>query len=583
MKKWLLFFLMVFCFVSLVFSQNNTWGNLKKIHLYNSIKEYDKVLENLQLINLDGMNKKETEKVTSKLINFGDYYFSEGKYELSKSFYKKVLEISPGFWYVYNKLGKINNKKSNVVFNLEYGFKQLLMILKDFDSSFLILNIFFNVLFFSSIFVFFIFSFILFTRYFQLAGNDLFINKKGMLSIKRVFFVLIILFWPIFIFSGWMVYPFLIIGFLWVYLDVYERKTTLFIFILILILTFLFSFNNVLENNFKQKSFDIIRNVYKGSLFEKKVYDKFDDELKVIQALSYYKDGQYKTAMSILNSTEKGYKSKFKYNLLGNLYFKLGRISDSVESYRKSLIIWGDDKFVINNFTLALLRNNESNRIKTFNSFARLYPKIDELKMEELYLKDIKISQKVLWKRLFNGSRKKFELISFIKNLFIEFLKSPFIYYIIIFIIYILFTKKIFISLGQSINCIKCSKIIKNDLEHKFSKMCDECHQLFLIKDIVFLEAKIIKEKELNKKYRRKYLFNLLLSIIIPGLNLNFKERSKVFIIFGVCFYFLLGFYIFNRIIFEKVYLTSPIFVHFIGFIALIFYLSINLYSLKGD
>ncbi len=583
MKKRLLFFLMVFCFVSLVFSQNNTWGNLKKIHLYNSIKKYDKVLENLQLINLDGMNKKETEKVTSKLINFGDYYFSEGKHELSKNFYKKVLEISPGFWYVYNKLGKINNKKGNVVFNLEYGFKQLLMILKDFDSSFLILNTFFNVLFFSSIFVFFIFSFILFTRYFQLAGNDLFINKKGMLSIKRVFFVLIILFWPIFIFSGWMVYPFLIIGFLWVYLDVYERKTTLFILILILILTFLFSFNNVLENNFKQKSFDIIRNVYKGSLFEKKLYDKFDDELKVIQALSYYKDGQYKTALSILNSMEKSYKSKFKYNLLGNLYFKLGRISDSVESYRKSLVVWGDDKFIINNFTLALLRNNESNRIKTFNSFARLYPKINELKMEELYLKDIKISQKVLWKRLFNGSRKKFELISFIKNLFIEFLKSPFIYYIIIFIIYILFTKKIFISLGQSINCIKCSKIIKNDLEHKFSKMCDECHQLFLIKDIVFLEAKIIKERELNKKYRRKYLFNLLLSIIIPGLNLNFKERSKVFIIFGVCFYFLLGFYIFNRIIFEKVYLTSPIFVHFIGFIALIFYLSINLYSLKGD
>jgi tetratricopeptide (TPR) repeat protein len=583
MRKRLLFFLMVFCFVSLVFSQNNTWGNLKKIHLYDSIKNYDKVLENLQLINLDGMNKEETEKVAFELINFGDYYFSEGKHELSKSFYKKVLEISPEFWYVYNKLGKINNKKGNVVFNLEYGFKQSLMILKDFDSSFLILNTFFNVLFFSSIFVFFIFSFILFSRYFQLAGNDLFINKKGMLSIKRVFFVLIILFWPIFIFSGWMVYPFLIIGFLWIYLDAYERKTTFFIFIFILILTFLFSFNHVLENNFKQKSFDIIRNVYKGSLFEKKVYDKFDDELKVIQALSYYKNSQYKTALSILNSTKKSYKSKYKYNLLGNLYFKLGRISDSVESYRKSLIIWGDDKSVINNFTLALLRNNESNRIKTFNSFARLYPKINELKMEELYLKDIKITQKVLWKRVFNGSRKKFEPLSFIKNLFIEFLKSPFIYCMIIFIIYILFTKKIFVSLGQSINCIKCSKIIKNDLGYKFSKMCDECHQLFLIKDIVFLEAKIIKEKELNKKYRRKYLFNLLLSTIIPGLNLNFKERSKVFFIFAACFYFLLGFYIFNRIIFEKVYLTSPIFVHFIGFIALIFYLSINLYSLKGD
>ncbi len=583
MKKWFLFFSIVFCFVSMVFSQDNTWGNLKKIHLYDSIEKYDKVLENLQLINFSGLNKKEAEKIAFELINFGDYYFSKGKNKLSESFYKKVLEISPGFWYIYNRLGKISKKSGYVVSNLEYGFKQFLMILRDFDSLFLILNTLFNILSFSCIFVFFIFSLILFAKYFKLAGNDLFINKQGIISIKRVFFIFIILFWPIFISSGWMVYPFLIIGFLWVYLDIHERKTTLYIFVFIFITFFLFSFNQVLENNFRQKSFDVVRNVYKGGLFGKKAYDKFDNELKAIQAFSYYKNGQYRVALSILNSTGESYKSNFKYNLLGNVYFKLGRISESFESYRKSLIIDRDNKTVINNFTLALLNSNESNKIKTFNSYAKLYPKINELKMEELYLKDIKLSQKILWRRLFNNSKKSFNPISFIKSIFIEFVKLPLLYYIIIFAIYISFIKKIFVSMGKSTYCIKCSKIIDNNIPYRSSKMCDECHQLFLIKDIVFLEAKIIKEKELNKIYRKRYLFKLFLSVIIPGLSLNYKEKNKIFFIFGVGFYFLLGFYVFNRIIFEKVYLTSPIFVHFVGFIALIFYLFLNLFSLKED
>jgi len=585
MKKGFLFFSIVFCFVSMAFSQNNTntWGNLKKIYMYDSIKRYDKVLENLQLIGFVGLNKKEAEKIAFELINFGDYYSSKGKNKLSESFYKKVLEISPGFWYVYNRMGKINKKSGFVISNLEYGFKQFLMILRDFDSLFLIINTLFNVLFFSSIFVFFIFSIILFAKYFKLVGNDLLINKKGTISIKKLFFVFIILFWPIFIFSGWIAYPFLIIGFFWVYLDIYERKTTLYIFIFIFITSFLFSFNLVLENNFRQKSFDVARDVYKGSLFDKKAYDKFDNELKVIQALSYYKNGKYRVALSILDSTGKSYKSNFKYNLLGNVYFKLKRISDSIESYRKSLIIDRDNKIVINNFTLALLKSNELNKIKTFKSFAKLYPKINELKMNKLYLNDIKLSQKILWKRLFNNSKKNFDPISFIKSMFIEFIKLPLLYCLIIFAVYISFIKKIFISIGKSTYCIKCSKIIKSDHSYKSSKMCDECHQLFLIRDVVFLEAKIIKEKELNKKYRKKYLFNLFLSVIIPGLSLNYKEKNKIFFIFNVCFCFLFGFYLFNRIIFEKIYLTSPIFVHFVGFIALIFYLFLNLFSLKED
>ena len=75
----------------------------------------------------------------------------------------------------------------------------------------------------------------------------------------------------------------------------------------------------------------------------------------------------------------------------------------------------------------------------------------------------------------------------------------------------------------------------------------------------------------------------MFFSMFIPGLKLTFIERGKLFIIFSGLFYFLLGFYIFNVLIFQQMYMTSPIFLNYVGFSALLLYVLLNLYSLKGD
>ena len=143
--------------------------------------------------------------------------------------------------------------------------------------------------------------------------------------------------------------------------------------------------------------------------------------------------------------------------------------------------------------------------------------------------------------------------------------------------------KKVFQNLGKSTHCSKCSKIIKEVSVHKSYKLCDECYQLFLIKDVIFLEAKILKEKELKRKYRKKYLANLIFSIIIPGLNLLNKEKGKLFVGVSLVFWLLLGFACFGIIIFSDIYSLAPIFLNYIGFLAILMYLLINIFSLRGD
>jgi hypothetical protein len=137
--------------------------------------------------------------------------------------------------------------------------------------------------------------------------------------------------------------------------------------------------------------------------------------------------------------------------------------------------------------------------------------------------------------------------------------------------------------IGGSTYCSKCSKIIKEASVHKSYKLCDECYQLFLIKDVIFLEAKILKEKELNKKFRKKYTLGLLFSVLIPGLNFTYKERNRLFILLASLFYFLLGFSLIGTFVFTDVFSTAPIILSLIGMLAFLVHFIVNILSIVGD
>jgi tetratricopeptide (TPR) repeat protein len=435
--------------------------------------------------------------------------------------------------------------------------------------------------FFAGFFVFFLFSIILFIRYFKLACNDLLIDEHGNFIMKKLMLTILLLLWPLLVLSGWMIYPFLIIGFRWVYLNENEKKAISYFLILVVVFTALYSMNLMLEKSAKDENFKIIQKVYEGHLFEREDYNKFDNELKVAQAFSYYENKQYGTALDILISTGERYKNKLKYDLVGNIYYKSEDFNESITYYNEALLLNDKDDITLNNFTLSLLKNNEE---ELFESYAERYPEINDYKKNVSALKEVKIYPvSFLWNRLLNFSSERFHLGRFLKGLLIEFIKLPIIYFVLVFIIYIFGIRR-FVSpaLGGSTYCSRCSKIIKKASIHKSYKLCDECYQLFLIKDVIFLEAKILKEKELRKKFNKRYVIGLIFSFLIPGLTLNLKERNRLFILFSVMFYLLLGFSIIGTFIFMEIFSTAPIILNLIAMLAFIFYFLINLFSVLG-
>lgn len=580
MKKKGMFCILFLCWAMLGFSKSNSWGNLKKIYFYDSAGKYSKVVEELKSIDLEDVSRAEQKEIAQHLINFGDYYRAKNENTLAKAFYDKVIDLSPEYWYIYNKLEMMNRGKGDVFPDFKNVFKQLGMVFRDFKSAFLVLNTFFNTLFFSGIVVFFILAAALFINYFKLAGHDLLIDEKGGLSFSKSAFVIAVIFWPILMLSGWVIYPFLICGFLWVYLSNNEKKTVTAMIVLIFFLSLIYSINLSFERKISSKEFKITQSVNEGKLFDKDEYENFDDELKVFQAFSYYKNKQNDTALDILLSTKENYRSVLKYNLMGNIYYSAGDMAASIRNFKEALNLDDNNEITLNNFTLALMQNENP---RAFDLWAKRYPALKKYKDTHLELKEIKHFRGVFWKRLLNLSGRTFDFLSFLKNIFSEFFKLPILYCILLFIAYTIGVKKMYPNIGESTYCSKCSKIIKRVVNFKTSKLCEECHQLFLVKDVIFLEAKVLKEKEITRKARKKYSLILLSALVIPGLNLHYRRKNWLFVTLAMFIYILAGFAGIGIIIFNKMFSAAPIMFNYIGVAAVVLFFLVNIFSIIGE
>jgi DNA-directed RNA polymerase subunit RPC12/RpoP len=152
---------------------------------------------------------------------------------------------------------------------------------------------------------------------------------------------------------------------------------------------------------------------------------------------------------------------------------------------------------------------------------------------------------------------------------------------------YIFLLRRFVPSLGQSIFCSKCGKIIrKMSIEQAQSHaLCEDCYQLFLIKDPIFLEAKLIKEKEINRQASLKHFLLLAVSLVVPGFILNFRDRGKIFASLFFLFSVVFGLFLVNRVNFRGVFGVAPMFLSLIGLVAVVLYLAVAAYSLKeaGD
>jgi tetratricopeptide (TPR) repeat protein len=559
----------------------NPWSNLKKINFYDFSGDIAAVRENLAQMDAQSLVPSEKIELLQKLNELGDRYFQKKNFPMADLFYQKILLISPrDAWPIYNKLERINKLKGNPLWNFKNVWRQFGLVSRDFCGSFLLLNSFFNVLFFSSLLLFFLSITVMFFKYFKLVTHDFILGGNSKFQSKKLALLLILLLWPLAVLGGWGYYPFLFCGFMWFYFDHDDRVNIKRTIGILLVMTFLSSINNYLEKSLQSPGFQTIKNIYAGQLFPEQRYGLFDNEMKVMQAYAYYNQHKMDTALDILQATGNNYSSTLKLNLMGNIYFEKGNILQSIQFYRQSLSIDDQNKLTLKNFALALLKNNDPD---LFKFYLKNYPAILDYKDKVAVLQTITLPEAILWRRLLNFSWQDFHFWNFLGNIAVEFFKIPILLACLLMLVYISLLKKLSPLLGQSTFCNKCAKIIKKKSIEQAHPLCEDCYQLFLIKDPIFLEAKIIKEKEISRKFRLKYSLHLLVSLIVPGFCLNFKNKNNVFTFTFLIFFNVFGFYLFSALSFKDFFGTVPMFINFVGILAIILYLAFNAYSLGGD
>ncbi len=560
---------------------SNPWGDLKKIYFYDGSGNLAEVTHNLVTLDAQTLPPAEKIELIKKLSELGDRYYQKGDYRLAEAFYRKILAISArDAWPTYNKLEQISRQRGNFFWKLENIGRQFGLVTRNFNSSFILLDSFFNVLLFSGLLLFYLFTAVMFIKYFKLAAYDFLMGGNSPFPLPKLLLLLLLLLWPLAITGGWGFYPFLFCGFLWHYFNHDDRANIKRILTILLAMTLLHSLGAYLEKSLQSPGFQNIQKIYAGQLFPENTYSRFDNEMKVMQAYAYYNRNQTDAAMDVLQATGDNYSSILKFNLLGNIYYEKGNVLQSIQYYRQSLSLDNRNQTTLKNFTMALLKNNDP---ELFFFYSKSYPQIQDLKDKVTGLEKAQLPEKLLWKRLLNFSWQNFRVWHFLELVAIEFFEFPVLLAILIMAAYIALLKKFFPALGQSTFCSKCGKIIKKMSIEQAHALCEGCYQLFLIKDPIFLEAKILKEKEIGRQFRLKSSLLMLASLVIPGFSLNFADKSKAFTILFLVFFNVFGLFLFTALTFKSVFGTIPMFLNVLGLLAVVLYLAINAYSLKGN
>ena len=567
---------------SLALAAPSPWGSLKKIYFYEASGNLGELRKNLD--RLDAQTLPPAEKITlmKKLAELGDRYYQKEDFPLAEAFYLKTLGISPqDAWPIYNKLEKIHRRRGSLTWNFANIWRQSVLLAGGFNSSLLTISCLINGMMFSGLLLFFMFAGSLGMRYFKLAAHDFILGGGSRFGVVKLLLLLLLLLWPLAVTGGWGFYPFLLCGLLWNYFSHDDRANVKRIQVILLVLAVLFSLGQYLEKSMQSPGFQTIRKITTGHLFPESTTDRFDNEMKVMQAYAYYHRDRADTAMDILQATGGNYMSTLKSNLMGDICFEKGDIPLSIQYYRQSLSQDKHNQATLKNFTVALLKNNDP---ELFLFYSKSYPQIQDYKDKVKALQKSRLPESMLWRRLLNFSWRSFHPWNFLQVVVGDFIKFPVLLAILLMAAYTTLLKKLFPALGQSVFCSKCAKIIKKlSIEQAQSHaLCDGCYQLFLIKDPIFLEAKNLKEKEISRQVSTRNSLLLLVSLVVPGFILNFRDKGKSFTVLFLLFAGMASFSLFTALNFKNIYGTVPMFLNLTGMASALLYLAINLVSLKG-
>ncbi len=555
-------------------------STIRKVNLYHSLGQTEAMLRQLEQLDSGGDNPARKRFVAEILQGYGDHYREKGELQPAEAFYQKALQVDSSEWRVFNKLNTLYRHEHAVPMNPAYMVKQFPRLVDNFTPAFLLLNRSVHSLFIAACWVFMVLALVLLLRYFPLAQTDLFRDADWHINKVPLIATVVLLLWPLILGPGWGMIPFLILGFIWVYLDRPEKRGILAGMIVFLLVVLVAGFQQVLDRSYRSEAFSVAHKVFNGESIDQSRLDHLDPELVTIRAFNEYQSGNMETALKLLESTGKEYRAKLKYQLLAGIQHRFANKNEWINNLRQALQLDDKDPVSLNNFTLALLETGNENLLE---SYAQRYPEIAKLRTRYLQLQEPVLDHHILWRRLFGLGNADVSVAAWLKNWAGALVRFPGVWSLLAFFVYLLLVPHLLSGIGKSTSCSKCGKHIDRKAIHRSYKLCNDCYQLFMIKDVMFLEAKILKEKELSRRRRSQKALALGASLIAPGLNLVVRSRYTLFVLLATPVYYLIAFYWSSRYAFMQKFAAVPLFVALVGVVAVLAYILVNLVALKGE
>lgn len=553
---------------------------IRKVNLYHSQEQTEAMIRQLEQLDTSADTHARKRFIARILEGYGDHYRLEGKPDLAERFFRQALRVNASEWKLFNKLNELQVQEHRIRLHLPSAFRQVPQLLQNFHPAYLLLNRILNSLFVAVCWVFMVLAVMLLFKYFPLAQTDLFRDGEWRINWIQSVAVILLLVWPLLVGPGWGALAFLILGFLWVYLERPEKRSILAGLLVFAVVILLAAFQLVLDRSVESREFSTTLKVFSGQSLDAKEVAGLDPQLVVMRAFNEYEAGNLEKALELLESSGEEFRGKLKYQLLAGIQYRFGNIKECIANLRVALQLDDKDPVSLNNFTLALLENG--NR-RLLDSYIQRYAQIKELKAQYLQLKQPMPDPLFLWRRLFSQGRPQVSIAAFLKNWGNAVVEFPAAWSLLLFFLYLFLIPKVFSGIGKSIRCSKCGKHIDRTAVHRSYKLCNECYQLFMIKDVMFLEAKVIKEKELMRRRRSERALTLGLSLIVPGLNLIARSRLTAYILLATPMYFLLAFFWTSRHAFKETFAAVPLFMQLVGVAAILAYILINLVAVKGE
>lgn len=521
---------------------------------------------------------------TDRLVNLSLNMIKRGNTKPALDLLSKTLILDPKEWRAVSYIHFF--KKDVSFFSTEYVrslMQQVGRIFHNFEASVLLITQFLEAMIWAVMLTMLAFAIWFVRQYLSLGTIDMILDDKGLVDKKRLAIWCLLLLWPLFLGAGWIFWVIIILAALWFYTDAGEKKAIKILFITLTFMAVLASVNKFFVQQMSQSSFLQTKNIIVTNQTTPSRKTIADNNIaKLYLAYNFFRAGNLEEGISWLNSADDTAHHVYKANLYGYAFLANKEYERAISFFSSVLAKDSSDQTALYNMTLALLENKDE---KVFEAYLNRFPSISTLMDKVTQPQLPPIGSHHLWQLFLSAGKKQSESTVFyvLKSVLINLASLPILYLLGVFAFYIRMLPRFFHQIGKSTHCTKCQKPIKKDKSSRAVNVCNDCYQLFLIKDAIMIDAKSFKEAEIIRSNRKKNIIFLFLSFLFPAFFLHMRGQHLLFAALNF-FYFL--FLLIALVVGQPLAAfngTMPLFTKAFGFIAAGIFIVGNALVFRGD